>query len=386
MLKRTRQSFVSPGQAQVNYDTPSKRTRKQTQSTQAVAGAKDENSLIPENGDLQLPSPARTRKGTRPSMHIDLSAITQSPDGISASPSELSPAVQAGHPSDQAGPDVSGASQGHTATRFNTGYFGNYQPPSRPLPADPRRPMTPVPGTVPKAMLGNRLRTAADHMKSHHFQYTPITAGQVRLLRLEQGSFKLERGTPVDLIRVALLTVPFHKLGTEYRFEALSYNWGEDNAAAPLIVRDESRPAPGISSIYQGVGRMLQPQDKIWVKYNLFEALYHLRSPTQDVWLWVDALCINQEDLEEKEVQVARIADIYVAAANVLVWLGEANHHTVSAMKLLHDLGVAGQQNQIKSDDSRLRAWKDLEHFMKSTWFGRRWVIQELALANNAVV
>ncbi|KAK5725193.1 hypothetical protein LTR17_013145 [Elasticomyces elasticus] len=378
MPKRRRRSGPSSSPEASKNDTPSKRTRRQTQSNQALPGAEDDLSMTHVDSGLGLESPTATRRSTRRSMHIDLSTIVQSPNGISASPSELSPIV----PSEREVAPAPGPAQApseQAARRSETGYFASYRPPSRPLPANPRRPMTPVPGTVPKKKLGPRLRLAADHVKSNQFQYLPISPNQVRLI-------KLEKGAHLDRIKVALLTVPFRSLGTEFRFEALSYNWGYDNAAAPLTVSDESRPPRDIGSIYQSVDQILQPRDQMFVKYNLFEALYHLRLPDRDIWLWVDAICINQEDLGEKEVQVARISEIYVAADNVLVWLGEANDRTKSAVKLLHDLATAGQQERIKSDDSRLAMWKDLKHFMESTWFSRRWIIQELALAKNAVV
>ena len=43
--------------------------------------------------------------------------------------------------------------------------------------------------------------------------------------------------------------------------------------------------------------------------------------------LWVDALCINQDDQEERARQIAMMGDIYSHAANVIVWLGEADEH-----------------------------------------------------------
>jgi hypothetical protein len=124
------------------------------------------------------------------------------------------------------------------------------------------------------------------------------------------------------------------------------------------------------------------------VKHNLYEALYHLRSNEKDIWLWVDALCINQSSPSEKGIQVARIHDIYTAADNVIIWLGPGNRYTAPAIDLLLDLTDVDLQSQIVVEDNErpLTEWKALTNLMKATWFSRRWVIQELALAKNAVV
>lgn len=57
------------------------------------------------------------------------------------------------------------------------------------------------------------------------------------------------------------------------------------------------------------------------IKPNLEEALRHLRLPNQYRRLWVDALCINQEDLGERSRQVGYMRLIYKHAARVIVWL-----------------------------------------------------------------
>jgi hypothetical protein len=59
------------------------------------------------------------------------------------------------------------------------------------------------------------------------------------------------------------------------------------------------------------------------IRQNLYSALNHLRSPVQDRILWADAICINQQDLQERGEQVAFMGRIYAAARRVLVWVGE---------------------------------------------------------------
>jgi hypothetical protein len=61
---------------------------------------------------------------------------------------------------------------------------------------------------------------------------------------------------------------------------------------------------------------------KLNITTNLFDALKRLRLPDADRVLWVDAICINQFDLEEKNIQVPLMKDIYSKASVVLIWLG----------------------------------------------------------------
>jgi hypothetical protein len=55
--------------------------------------------------------------------------------------------------------------------------------------------------------------------------------------------------------------------------------------------------------------------------------------------MWIDAVCVNQEDLSERSEQVKRMADIYSRARRVTVWLGPARPHTGAAIRALNLLG-----------------------------------------------
>ena len=364
-------------------DTPSRHTRNQLR---LFTGMEHRQHTLHADSGIGLSPPPKRRKSAREqSLRINPTPIMHSPEMMS-SPTELSPNESLdsplyGNPREQNDAHEHHRSVPHqsTATVSIEDAIRQYRPPKRQVPANPRRPRTPVPGVAPKAALGNRLRLVADRVNHHNFKYNPVCADEVRLMKLVQGE-------PNSRIEVELMTVPFRKLGTHYRFEALSYHWGEDDAAKPIFIRDISRPPPKIDSLYQSVNRAQAPENEIRIKYNLFEALYHLRSQEQDLWLWVDALCIDQDNPKEKEVQVARIADVYVAAENVLIWLGAGNERTTQAIQLLHDLAHVEQPSDIIANEKRLPDWKDLAHFMKASWFSRLWVIQELVLAKNAVV
>ena len=85
------------------------------------------------------------------------------------------------------------------------------------------------------------------------------------------------------------------------RYEALSYTWGTEEARSSIWL-DGNRPLP--------------------IKPNLETALQHLRLPTQARRLWIDAICIDQSNLEERSRQVQYMGKVYKHAARVIVWLG----------------------------------------------------------------
>jgi Heterokaryon incompatibility protein (HET) len=59
---------------------------------------------------------------------------------------------------------------------------------------------------------------------------------------------------------------------------------------------------------------------------NLYMALEHIRDDHVDLTLWIDALCINQSDNEEKGEQVIHMTEIYTNAEQTIVWLGPAEN------------------------------------------------------------
>jgi hypothetical protein len=78
--------------------------------------------------------------------------------------------------------------------------------------------------------------------------------------------------------------------------------------------------------------------DKVYVlrvKENCKEALLHLRHPKQERVLWIDAICINQRDEEEKTAQLKLVSTVYEKAETVVLWLGKGNPKEERAMKFL---------------------------------------------------
>ena len=121
---------------------------------------------------------------------------------------------------------------------------------------------------------------------------------------------------------------------------------------------------------------------------SLEAALLHVRSSRTIQKLWVDQICINQEDAAERSTQVQQMDQVYAKAERVHVWLGPSNENSGVGMMLLQQLCY---DRQLDGDPS----WKDLtpdmvragiEDIMDRPWFHRIWVVQEAAVAKNVTM
>jgi hypothetical protein len=101
------------------------------------------------------------------------------------------------------------------------------------------------------------------------------------------------------------------------QYEALSYEWGDPNGPQYEILLDG------------------QP---FTVRRNLWQALRCLRTELRERTLWVDAICINQEDVLERNHQVGMMGSIYNYASSVRVWLGDRGENSREAILLLHEI------------------------------------------------
>ncbi|KAJ4291859.1 hypothetical protein N0V90_009755 [Kalmusia sp. IMI 367209] len=135
-----------------------------------------------------------------------------------------------------------------------------------------------------------------------------------------------------ELIESSAILDPYPDF--QLKFEALSYAWGDGEANAKLtVISDDS--AMGLSALY--------------VRPNLYNALKQLRDSQSERTLWIDALCINQDDLQERNHEVKRMSQIYTLASKVIVWLGTENPDGSSA-RALDIFGFFGEQFELTAD------------------------------------
>ncbi|KAF2663373.1 hypothetical protein BT63DRAFT_444687 [Microthyrium microscopicum] len=100
--------------------------------------------------------------------------------------------------------------------------------------------------------------------------------------------------------------------------------------------------------------------------------------------IWVDWVCIDQGDVAERSNQVRLMAQVYGKSEIVYVWLGEEKHGSKRAFKFIPKmLEVRGFNELVKDSHEDLKAVKML---LTRDWFSRRWIIQEIALADQAML
>ena len=216
--------------------------------------------------------------------------------------------------------------------------------------------------------------------------YRPLDPAkkQIRLLRL-----------PLDLLGDDFDgTLETVSLNDCYSYNALSYVWG----------------SPGVRSHIR-LSRYLVP-----VTPNLKEALIRHTQLAQDYsfpgLLWVDAICINQDDLEEKSSQLSLMKDIYAQARATSVSLGRASRHSLKAFEAISRLSQLSLDNNLQSisardfpcgdgrqshelslitslsvdlDDSSDIPLQALLEFIQNPWWRRVWTLQEASLARETI-
>jgi hypothetical protein len=165
----------------------------------------------------------------------------------------------------------------------------------------------------------------------------------------------------------------------EPTYEAVSYVWGSQKSSDCVVVESTCPPT------------------RIPVRPNLSTMLRYLRGSAMPRTLWIDALCINQEDERERGTQVARMGDIYRLAYRVVAWLGPATRWSEVAMAALRQCGTKVEFTKsgefvaapgtdgtwyplISFDSGTLDA---IEEFTTNIFFTRLWILQELALASR---
>lgn len=208
------------------------------------------------------------------------------------------------------------------------------------------------------------------------FRYTPLSQGFIRVLELHPGKFS-------DIISFDFAIV---QLSKDPYFEALSYEWLEKKGSVPVQCAD----------------------DRILVTPNCAAALRSLRSESDSRALWVDAVCIDQENKDEVNDQVAMMTDIYQKAKKVIMWLGsiegnvQAFRKAFASLPLLckaHDK-LSPDLNDLAGLERRMDGNKEVKRLVTkalesktavgilnaiyaASYFRRAWILQEIILGGS---
>lgn len=206
----------------------------------------------------------------------------------------------------------------------------------------------------------------ADHTFPLGINYKPLTDPlEIRVLVLKKTT-----GNVDDPIECEFLHTSLAVGGNLLPYQALSYEWGDISHGVAQITTD------GVS---------------VCIRRNLHEALKQIRtaSDLSNICLWVDALCINQADLDERSHQVGIMGEIFRSASSVIAWLGIAADGSDVAMDMMADHNKLAQYIEMLVAENRIEDDPDLQDMTKlcsRSYWRRVWIIQELYLARDHVV
>ena len=185
-------------------------------------------------------------------------------------------------------------------------------------------------------------------------------------------------------------------------YRALSYTWGSPfpKDGEPSEIGNWCTP----TQVLNCNGTL------VYIRQNLHDALQSLIQRGMAGIYWIDSICINQQDDQERGAQVSMMGDIFAGAVEVICWLGRGDAHCDNFLELHRRLpplitehgldelntispadidAICGFQNA-ESHTSRIAGFTTTEKlcesymkFLQRTWFERLWIAQEVALAKN---
>ena len=177
--------------------------------------------------------------------------------------------------------------------------------------------------------------------------YCPLEPNQIRFLTI-LPALCLSDEICCDLRTVAL--------GDEAvaSYEALSYTWNSMELSCRISVNNYT----------------------LMVTANLYEALRHLRGTENPRTLWVDALCINQHNMAERNVQVLLMGKIYSTVRQVIIWLGTDVEDVDAGLRVLAERAPKLSTEEIRANIGTL---------FERQWWYRSWVVQEFLNAQERI-
>jgi hypothetical protein len=192
------------------------------------------------------------------------------------------------------------------------------------------------------------------NMQDEIFIYNSLDRNvkQIRLLALQPCA------NPTTRIECKILNA---KLSDEPEYEALSYMWGDE--ADPQIIKIDGKEHQ--------------------IRHNLWLALLQLRLTKEERILWIDAVCINQNDIEERNHQVGLMSFIYRQAYHVIAWLGpetETSHEAIGFLNQMLDGSIP------MANCDRLpfkKKWDAIKQLCEMQYWRQLWIIQEVVLASQ---
>ncbi|CAK7200143.1 hypothetical protein SEUCBS139899_002833 [Sporothrix eucalyptigena] len=190
--------------------------------------------------------------------------------------------------------------------------------------------------------------------KASEYRHIPLQQqDSIRLLRLLPST---DNNAPVQC---QLSEYPLQGPHDEvHLYEALSYVWGSTSNQQTIYVQSEGDAKDRFQTLL--------------VTFNLHVALKHLRSRHIARTIWIDAVCIDQQNNAEKGQQVQMMAKVYNFADRVIVWLGDATDKGDQA--LIDICKAASQQHARTPIDASASSQEAIIKLLQRPWFQRIWI------------
>jgi hypothetical protein len=199
------------------------------------------------------------------------------------------------------------------------------------------------------------------HFLLGSYQYSPLPSRtSIRLLELISS----------DDRRVVQCRLKTFELDDAPQFRALSYTWGDPlvrlktRAASPKNIGtsnatsdafpgevDDKYSSSNVESRSSEIsrrhsiicdGRILKVTANLKDALRMLTSLHKSRNPSP-TYYWIDALCMDQQNVLERNAQVAKMAEIYMKAQSVIVWLGKEDEHTKDAITTIERVSAIPQ-------------------------------------------
>lgn len=194
----------------------------------------------------------------------------------------------------------------------------------------------------------------------HQYRALDVSRNEIRVVRLAPSRYH-KANASCSIIHTSLDDNIF--------FEALSYTWGDPVQSCRIDLD----------------GR------KFFVTRNLEIALRYLRYAEDERYLWIDALCINQDDISEKNQQVPKMGQIYQTAAKVVVWLGLRSKNSDIAIDFSLEactrrFELQAWMFEVMKNPGRVEHWRAAVNLFERDYWRRVWIFQEIFYAKSLIV
>jgi len=201
---------------------------------------------------------------------------------------------------------------------------------------------------------------------SESFSYEPLLPGQIRLLKILGPYSDAASGiTSIEASHVDLSSAP--------GYVALSYCWGDGKTRDIVRVNDSNLP------VTQSVGTLLPYLPRALQNHGCQH-------------FWIDGICVNQLDEDEKATQVRMMESIYSKSIGGLIWLGDCDEIIAQALPLFPSVAAkfASYDHRLGFDEPSMIThglpppsspfWAAVDRIFSKEWFMRVWTFQEAVL------